>query len=94
MDRAVFEARLREQGYGEAAEREMAANTVNAAHTHDFDAQLLILDGEIAIARGGIAHTYRPGETCEIPAGTPHEERVGPDGVRYIAGRRFSARRR
>jgi hypothetical protein len=23
-----------------------------------------------------------------VPAGTAHEERVGPQGVRYIAGRR------
>jgi quercetin dioxygenase-like cupin family protein len=88
MDKASFEARLREQGYGEIAEREMAANVVNQGHAHDFDAQLLILDGEMAILRDGVAHTYRPGDTCEVPAGTAHEERVGPQGVRYIAGRR------
>lgn len=88
MDRTRFEARLREQGYADIAEREMAANTVNAGHAHDFDAQLLILDGELTLVRGGAAQTFRRGDICEVPAGTAHEERVGPQGVRYVAARR------
>lgn len=88
MDRMSFEARLRVQGYGEIAEREMAANVINQGHAHDFDAQLLILDGEMTIVRDGVAQTFRRGDTCAVPAGTAHEERVGPEGVRYIAGRR------
>jgi quercetin dioxygenase-like cupin family protein len=88
MDRASFEARLREQGYDEIVEREMAENAVNQMHAHEFDAQLLFLDGEMTILRDGVAHTYRQGEVCAVPAGTAHEERVGPQGVRYIAGRR------
>jgi len=91
MERAAFEARLREQGYEDSVEREMAANTINPAHAHEFDAQLLILDGALTLVRGGAPHTYRAGDTCEVPAGTPHEERVGPGGVRYLAGRRHKA---
>ena len=64
------------------------SNLVNPTHTHEFDAQLLILGGEMTILRDGVAHTYRQGDTCEMPAGTVHEERVGPEGVRYLAARR------
>jgi quercetin dioxygenase-like cupin family protein len=69
----------------------MAPNTVNDTHTHDFDAQLLFLDGEMTIVRGGKAQTFRAGDTCEVLAGTVHAEQIGPQGVRYIAGRRERA---
>jgi quercetin dioxygenase-like cupin family protein len=88
MDRASFESRLREQGYENIGQREMAANTVNEDHAHDFDAQVLVLDGEITITRGGKAQTFRAGDSCEVPAGTVHAEQIGPEGVRYLAGRR------
>ena len=90
MDRRVFESRAREEGYQEPLEREMAANLVNPTHAHEFDAQLLILGGEMTILRDGVAHVYRQGDTCEMPAGTVHEERVGPEGVRYLAARRHT----
>jgi quercetin dioxygenase-like cupin family protein len=32
--------------------------------------------------------TYRPGDSCSVPAGTVHEEHTGADGVRYVSGRR------
>ena len=88
MDKTSFESRLREQGYENIGPREMAANTVNADHTHDFDAQVLVLDGEITITRDGKAWTFRAGDSCEVPAGTVHAEQIGPQGVRYLAGRR------
>jgi len=88
MERAAFEARVGQQGYGEVLDREMAANTVNQTHAHEFDAQLLILDGEMTIVRDGKPQTFRVGDTCEVPAGTTHEERVGAQGVRYLAARR------
>jgi quercetin dioxygenase-like cupin family protein len=91
MDQASFESRLREQGYENIGEREMAANTVNEDHAHDFDAQVLVLGGQITITRGGKAQTFRAGDSCEVPAGTVHAEQVGPEGVRYIAGRRKPA---
>ncbi|MBV8889119.1 MAG: cupin [Alphaproteobacteria bacterium] len=91
MDRAEFESRLREQGYQEIAHREMPAHQINDAHAHDFDAQLLILHGEMTIVRDGLAHSYRSGDTFDMPSGTRHEERAGPEGVRYIAGRRRHA---
>ena len=91
MNKAGFESRLRKLGYENIGQREMAANTINADHAHDFDAQVLVVDGEITIVRDGKAHTFRKGDTCEVPAGTVHAEQVGPQGVRYIAGRRRAA---
>lgn len=91
MNRSEFENGLRRDGY-EAVERRMAADTTNPAHAHEFDARLLILDGEITITRDGSTQTYRGGDTFEMPAGCVHAEQCGPAGVGYIAGRRFAAK--
>jgi uncharacterized cupin superfamily protein len=57
-------------------------------HTHPFEAKALILDGEIRIAAGGHERLYRPGEVFHLQANEPHRESYGPQGVRYLSGRR------
>jgi quercetin dioxygenase-like cupin family protein len=91
MEQAEFEAALRRDGYGEIVDRRMAANQFNPDHTHEFDARVLVVEGEMTIAQGGAAHTYRAGDTCALSAGTVHSEQCGAAGVRYLAGRRFKA---
>jgi quercetin dioxygenase-like cupin family protein len=91
MDQASFEAELRAAGYHEVALREMAANAVNPEHSHPFDARLLVLDGEMTIACEGEVRTYRAGDTFAMAAQRRHSERSGPQGARYLAGRRHPA---
>jgi len=93
MDRTVFETELREQGYAEVVDRRMEPDALNLEHTHEFDAHLLILEGAMTITAEGAEHTYRAGDTFTMSAGCRHSERSGPDGVRYLAGRRYSAAR-
>ena len=92
MDRATFETELRDGGYGEVVDRRMPAGEVNRTHAHEFDARLLVLEGAMTIASEGGERTYRAGEIFEMPAGRRHGETAGPDGVRYLAGRRFQSR--
>ena len=87
MDASAFEAAARAEGY-QPVRAERAANEASEEHAHGFDAKLFILEGEITITRGGVPQTFRPGEMCAVPAGERHEERVGPERVRYIIGRR------
>ena len=37
---------------------------------------------------GGATRSYRPGESFEVPAGTPHAEAVGDEVLRYTVARR------
>ena len=53
MDRATFEAELRQQGYAETVDRRMEANAVNPEHAHEFDARLLVLEGAMTITAEG-----------------------------------------
>jgi len=87
IDEAGFRAALARDGY-EAMERSLPAGPRGEAHAHPFDARLLILEGAFTLTIDGAAATYRPGEVFEVPVGQPHAEQPGPEGVRYIAGRR------
>jgi quercetin dioxygenase-like cupin family protein len=91
MNRAEFEKKLAAEGYGEMVEREMEADHFNAEHAHDFDAYVLVVDGEMTITRHGKAETFRAGDMCTVPAGTMHTEKCGPAGAHYLAGRRHPA---
>jgi quercetin dioxygenase-like cupin family protein len=88
MERTNFESELREQGYGEVVDRRMEANAINPEHAHEFDARLLVLDGAMTITTEGNRRTYRAGDTFAMSAGCRHAEECGPEGVRYLAGRR------
>jgi quercetin dioxygenase-like cupin family protein len=91
MDQAAFETELREQGYAEIVDRRMEANALNPEHAHEFDARLLVLEGAMTITVDGTERIYRTGETFTMSAGCRHSERGGPEGVRYLAGRRYPA---
>jgi quercetin dioxygenase-like cupin family protein len=89
IERMIFESELREQGYGEVVDRRMEANAVNPDHAHEFDARLLVLEGAMTITAEGDKRTYRAGDTFSMSAGCRHAEQCGPEGVRYLAGRRY-----
>ena len=89
MDRTAFEAELRDEGYGEVVDRRMAANALNPEHEHEFDARLLVLEGAMTIASEGQERTYHAGDTFSMIAGCRHAEQCGPEGARYLAGRRY-----
>jgi quercetin dioxygenase-like cupin family protein len=87
MNRAEFEADLRREGY-ELREGKIEPNVDRDAHAHEFDARLFVLEGSITLVLGGDRCTYGPGDSCNVPAGTMHEEHTEADGVRFLAGRR------
>ena len=66
----------------------MDANTFNDVHTHPFDARLFVTEGEMTVSFEGSEKTCRAGDTFSLAANVPHTEKVGPDGVSYVAGRR------
>ncbi len=89
MDRTAFESEFLQAGYTELVDRRMDADALNPEHAHEFDARLLVLEGAMTITADGREHTYRAGDSFAMAAGCRHSERGGPDGVRYLAGRRY-----
>jgi quercetin dioxygenase-like cupin family protein len=89
MDRVEFETELRAQGYREIVDRSMDPNATNPEHSHEFDARLLVLEGEMTVTREGEERIYRAGDSFAMTAGCRHTEQSGPQGARYLAGRRY-----
>lgn len=88
MDTEQFTARLRQEGYMEFVEVEREPNGMMDTHSHPFDSKALILSGEIRLNVAGKESTYRRGEIFALSNGTEHIEHYGPQGVRYLVGRK------
>ncbi len=88
MDTSEFEARRRAEGYGEFERRRLSSTYASTPHVHAFDVVALVLDGEITLTCKGQPRTYRRGEVFTMAQGVEHFERVGPQGVEYVAGKR------
>jgi quercetin dioxygenase-like cupin family protein len=87
MDRTTFEAELHRDGY-QVAVNTMQPGAINPEHQHDFDARLLVVDGEMTIVVGDERSTYNVGDTFSMTHGCRHSEQAGPAGATYVAGRR------
>lgn len=87
MDKTAFEAALRTEGY-RVVNTAVKPNLVVPNHSHDFDAKVLVLGGDITITRDNAPVTFRTGDCFEVPMGCMHAEHVGPEGVALLSGRR------
>jgi quercetin dioxygenase-like cupin family protein len=85
-----FRVRSLEAGADEVLERRYAPGQIVETHSHAFDAQALVTDGEMWLTFGAETRHLRPGDTFHVPKDTPHSERYGPEGATYWVARRNS----
>ncbi|MCP2089446.1 UNVERIFIED_ORG: quercetin dioxygenase-like cupin family protein [Paraburkholderia sediminicola] len=88
MDRKAFTESLAKEGFPEAVVVTREANITMAVHEHPFEAKALILEGELHIRVGDTEQVYKVGDVFQLPANKPHAERYGPNGVKYLVGRK------
>lgn len=88
MNQDEFVQSLARQGYGEIVVVEREPGGGLDEHSHPFAARALILAGEIRLVVAGAERSYRAGEVFQLAAGEPHTESYGPQGVRYLVGRK------
>lgn len=75
-------------GADEVLERRYAPGQVVETHTHPFDADALVTEGEMWLTCGDETRHLRAGDTFHLLHGTPHSERYGPEGATYWVARR------
>jgi len=88
MNADSFQKTTTAQGFSEPVLVERQANGFMDVHSHPFEAQALILEGQIEI---GLEHTnqiYRAGDVFHLLTDQPHWERYGPQGVVYLSARK------
>ena len=88
MEREAFEAELAALGFDEVLTREWPPNHVEATHTHPFEVRALMLHGQLELSCDGEKRTYRSGEIFTLPQAQPHSEQYGPEGAKYLVGRK------
>ena len=59
-----------------------------AAHSHDHDESLWVVDGEITFGAAGTELRLGAGDRLMLPAGTVHTARAGAAGATYLIGQR------
>ena len=83
-----FQRQALARGFDEVIERAWKPGTVLETHTHEFDADALVVAGEMWLGEEGVERRLVTGDTFSLPAGTPHTERYGSEGAVYWVARR------
>jgi len=90
MDRTAFEADLAARGFENAGVKEMVPHCHEDLHSHDFEVRAMVLEGSIDLTFNGAKRHYAPGDIVEMAHGCEHIEDVGPDGLKFLVGRKHS----
>ncbi|RFU48521.1 cupin domain-containing protein [Paraburkholderia sp. DHOC27] len=88
MDREAFVAQLEQEGFAEVVTVDREPSGALDTHEHPFEAKALIVDGEMHIRVGDEERFYQVGDVFYLAAHLAHSERYGPNGVRYLVGRK------
>jgi quercetin dioxygenase-like cupin family protein len=75
-------------GFQQVVERRWEPDTVVPTHSHPFEANALVVQGEMWLTVDGHTQHLKPGGRFALAAGVPHDERYGPDGATYWVARR------
>lgn len=89
---ADFRDQMLANGYDEVLERPWAPGTVIPTHTHPFEAEALVVAGEMWLSvRGRPTRHLLPGDRFHLQPDEAHEERYGDSGVTYWVARKGKA---
>ena len=91
IDIDAFRAGLARDGFSGPEDRSLPSAPRGGTHTHPFEVRGLMLDGAFTVTVDGVATTYRAGEVFTMAPGCAHAEEVGPEGARYLVGRKHGA---
>lgn len=84
-----FELGMVRDGFQDVQIKSYEPMPVNTPHSHPFDVRGVVLDGEAVITCDGVPGRYRKGDTFEMKAGVSHTEEYGPEGYRWLIGKRY-----
>lgn len=89
MNKQDFEAQLKAENFNDGVLVSKPIGYVMDDHSHPFEAWALIIEGDITLRINGVSTTYAAGDIFRLPAQTLHHESAIPQGVTYLAGRKY-----
>jgi quercetin dioxygenase-like cupin family protein len=87
-DRDALVAALRDEGL-RVIEWTDEPGGIYPEHVHPGLEVRVVLEGSMTIWAAGETHELGPGDRFDILPSVPHGARVGPEGVRFLAGTRL-----
>lgn len=87
-DFEIFRMAALARGFSEVLARDWAPCEEVGEHAHPFDADALVVTGEMWLTVGGVTRHLVPGGTFALSRGTLHQERYGSEGATYWVARR------
>ena len=91
MEFAAFADRMKALGFDQAVERVWKPLTTVEGHAHPFDANALVVQGEMWLTVNGRTEHLTPDGSFELQAHQPHSERYGAEGATCWVARRTVA---
>ena len=88
---AEFEAQARALGFDDVLERVWPAGREVPTHTHPFEVNALVVQGEMWLSCGSETRHLIPGDRFALAMGAPHAERYGAEGATFWVARRNSS---
>lgn len=88
MEQTEFLSIIAKQGFAEGVIVDRESNGFLDIHVHPFEAKALILAGELRMSVGKVEQVYTLGSVFHLLPNVPHAENYGPEGVRYLVGRK------
>ena len=83
-----FTAAAHAAGFDEVLERRWAPDTELDVHTHNFDAEAVVTQGEMWLTCDGVTRHLTNGDTFTIGRQVQHCERYGSQGATFWVARR------
>jgi mannose-6-phosphate isomerase-like protein (cupin superfamily) len=83
-----FEKELQAEGFSEIFVHRDGPNAFYPNHTHSGITAHIVLEGSITVTSEGKNRSYGPGERFDVPAGAVHSAKIGPEGCRYMIGKK------
>ena len=87
----AFKADALASGFDEVLTRQWPADTVVDLHSHAFDAEAVVTQGEMWLTCGDQTQYLTPGGTFKLAHHVPHSERYGPAGTTLWVARRHAS---
>ncbi len=84
----AFQARQLSDGYDEVLTREWAPHFANEPHTHPFDTNAVVAQGEFWLTMDGQTTHFPTGAAFKVARGVLHSEKYGPEGAVFWAARK------
>lgn len=87
-----FESDALARGFDVVLERTWSPNQVVDEHRHPFEADALVVAGEMWLSDASGTRHLVAGDTFRLDADVPHAERYGAEGATYWVARKSAQR--